>query len=87
MSSHSCNLASTAAGGNVNFGEGTGLVSISGDNGSISLGIAPSNPSYSNVDLSGSFSVAAAQAAVDNAGDTFIVQWQMTYTNAGTDME
>ncbi len=72
--------ATTAAGGNVNFGAGTGLVTITGESGTIALGVAPSNPSYSNVDLVGSFNRAAAQSAIDNAGNTFTVNWQMTYS-------
>ncbi|MCB1221732.1 MAG: hypothetical protein H7A35_08660 [Planctomycetales bacterium] len=73
-------LVSTAAGGNVNFGNGTGTVAYTGDSGSVSMGIAPASPDYSNVDLNGSFSKASAQSAIDNAGNTFTVNWQMSYT-------
>lgn len=80
-------MASTEAGGNVNFGAGTGLVQVNGANGTIALGVAPSDPDYSNVDLFGTFSVANAQSAVDNAGNTFTVRWEMSYSYAGTDYE
>ena len=79
--------ASTAAGGNVNFGSGTGTVNLTGDSGLLVLGIAPADPSYSNVDLSGTFSAAAAQSAIDNAGNTFTVNWEMSYTHGAISYE
>lgn len=76
-------LASTSAPGNVNFGMGSGSVSINGTTGTISLGVAPASPLYSNVDLVGTFNPQAAQSAVDNAGNTFTVQWEMSYSFDG----
>jgi hypothetical protein len=79
--------ASTSAGGNVSFGSGTGMISLSAGSGAVSLFIQSLDPLYSGAELSGSFQQLAAQSAIDNAGNTFTVSWELFYTYAGQDYE
>ena len=79
--------ASSTASGNVSFGSGTGTVAINGSTATVDLFIQTLDPAYTGAELNGSYSVSAAQSAIDNAGNTFTVSWIMFYTTGGQDYE
>lgn len=79
--------ATTSAGGNVSFGSGTGLIALSAGSAEVNLFIQSLDPLYSGAELSGTFQQLAAQSAIDNAGNTFTVNWALFYSYNGQDYE
>jgi hypothetical protein len=76
-------VTSTAPSGS-DFGDGAGTLTVNGDDAEVVLNPAGGAGGVTGAKLEGSFSLAAAQAAVDSPGRSFVVTWTVSWTD-GTD--
>lgn len=60
-----------------------GQLGVSGDTATVDLDVTSTNPDVTNVDLSGTFSLSAAQGAILNPGRSFDVTWDVGFSYFG----
>lgn len=65
------------------FGLGSGTLSVNGDDATMDLAIASTDPNVTNVNAIGTFSLAQAQAAILDPGASFEVDWTLTFLGPG----
>jgi hypothetical protein len=66
-----------------NFGDGDGTVTLDGAQATVNLSVISNDPDVTDVALAGSFDVADAQAAIANAGSSFVIEWTLVWQQAG----
>lgn len=78
-------VASTSlAGASARFGDGLGTITVNGGTAIVDLDITTLDPNVTNLNMSGTFSVANAQAAVANAGNSFTITWLFQFSEGIT---
>jgi hypothetical protein len=74
-------INSTSDGGD--FGIGGGTLDLSGDDATVDLDITSENPNVTNAHMVGTFSLAAASAAIANPSSSFDVEWTISFDTFG----
>ncbi|MBN2082347.1 hypothetical protein JW859_09095 [bacterium] len=77
------NVTSAFASADPLFGNGTGTQTVAGDIVTVTLTVASNDTLLSDVTLTGVYSLSQAQAAISDAGRTFVINWTFDYQNDG----
>ncbi|GEM_PF-2347321 len=65
------------------FADGAGPIAVAADTATVTLSIASLTAGIEDVTLTGEFGMAAAQAAAEDAGLSFTVEWEIAFTDNG----
>jgi hypothetical protein len=77
-------VSSAAAGGSPRFGASSGTLETSGDTATVVLNITSRDGSVTSPQATGTFSLSDAQRAVNDAGASFTVDWELDFEENGT---
>jgi len=80
------NVTSAFAAADPVFGNGTGTQTVVGDIVTVTLAVDSNDTLITNITMTGIFSLSAAQAAVSDAGRTFVINWTFDYVDDGAAM-
>jgi len=76
-------ITATTAAASQSFGDGTGQLQVLGDQATAELNISSRDPQISDATITGSFSLSQAQAALNDAGRSFTVNWEFEFSANG----
>jgi len=76
------NVNSTAAAGS-DFGVAGGTLDVSGDTATVGLDVFSTNPDITNAHMDGTFSLSDATQAMTHPGESFMVDWHITFDYVG----
>lgn len=65
------------------YGDGTGSLTMIGNDGTVEMDITSQTSGIHNVALQGTFNPASAQLSIDNPGSSFTVSWTITFDVEG----
>lgn len=68
----------------IDYGDGTGTLTVNAADAETVLQVLSNSASVTEIEMQGEFPLASAQAAIENPGSSFVVDWTISWQQDGT---